>query len=144
MRDVKLLTYKRQQPMSAEVKEKLIVYRPALAERERASGASKKTDLAIYRAVFGEAYRFSGLDDDGPGYTSSLDTTIALVERVLPGWAREVSFWDGLARASLWECDREGWHGSKSIKETATSKTEPLALLTALFRALIAQMEKAE
>ena len=70
--------------MDAGTKEKLIVYRSVLAELEKASGSSKKTDLAIYRAVFGEVYRFSGLDDDGPGYTSSLDATIALVERVLP------------------------------------------------------------
>lgn len=75
--------------------------------------------------------------------TESLDATIALVERVLPGWAREVSFWGSTARSSLWECDPEGWHSSRGIKTSAASKSEPIALLTAMFRAKIAQMEKA-
>ncbi|MBS7697836.1 MULTISPECIES: hypothetical protein [unclassified Chelatococcus] len=143
--------------MSAEVKEKLIAYRSVLADLEKAGGADIWLDRAVSIALdqpwdWSVDWRGWGYDEAGKSieqekafpYTSSLDAAIALVERVLPGWAREVSLWGNLARASLWECDREGWHGSKSNKVTATSKTEPLALLTALFRALIAQMEKAD
>lgn len=77
-----------------------------------------------------------------PEWTASLDATIALVERVLPGWLI----------ASIGQDDHKAWHAelrkghitSFSTVSLAGAPTPPLALLTALFRALVANMGGAE
>ncbi|CAH1657459.1 hypothetical protein CHELA1G11_13048 [Hyphomicrobiales bacterium] len=77
-----------------------------------------------------------GMVWDSEPFTSSLDATIALVERVLPGHQINLHWYIVHAEASI---------GSASHPlAQAVAPTPPLALLTALFRALIAQMEKAE
>jgi hypothetical protein len=129
-----------------------------LADLERASGADRDLEIRIATTVDGWTLErrgkdkktwlyqdrdksWSGRKDPSPyGYgayprlTNSLDATIALVERVLPG--------------AHWDVDKTGSAGIR-IKDgpevwNGPYATPPLALLTALFRALMAQMEKAD
>jgi len=75
-----------------------------------------------------------------PHYTSSLDSALALVERVLPGW------WWGVSGATKPACDAllyEPSPGGFRQKIKASAKTPTLALLAATLRALIAQQSDA-
>lgn len=86
-----------------------------------------------------------GLIWDSECFTSSLDATIALVGRVLPGVSPSVGQ----------NIHHKTWHAYLQIlgddgepliigRFASEAPTPPLALLTALFRALIARMEKAD
>jgi len=70
-----------------------------------------------------------------PHYTSSLDSALALVERLLPGWEWRVE----RQSADLWI------HLPKHCQKLACAKgaTPALALLAALLRALLAQQSDA-
>lgn len=112
-----------------------------LAERcERGSGWNSALDKAIMRAL---GYSWRGMDywhDDGETiwkgrtcFTASLDASVALLERVLPGW------W--------WALNQEGesvfavhvWRLMVDARGEATSPAR--ALLAAILRALAAKDE---
>ena len=96
---------------------------------------------------WGELGKFGQrLYDAPPNYTASVDAAIALTERMLPGWARSVSKWHkGDATCVLTECHEEKdglwWHNSHDLVMEAGHKTEQLAILLALFKALLAKEE---
>lgn len=71
-----------------------------------------------------------------PSYTASLDASIALVERKLPGAELEMTNLYGVARVTLFDVDNS-FHGEDHCNRLQT------ALLIALFKALQAQ-EKGE
>lgn len=122
-----------------------------LADLEKASGADRELDAKILTVLLGMqdlgyVYEiddwYYSLDGDEinppfPSPTGSLDATIALVQRVLPGWAWSV-FDDG--HAWLWPDQKRDLLAGFQ----ARASTTPIALLTTMFRALIAQMEKAD
>ncbi|CAH1661907.1 hypothetical protein CHELA1G11_12004 [Hyphomicrobiales bacterium] len=120
---------------------KLEECKSVLAELEKASRADKGLNDRIWVCLCWADlyYHFAR---GRWHFTGSLDATIALVERVLPGWLI----------ASIGQDDHKAWHAelrkghitSFSTVSLAGAPTPPLALLTALFRALIAQMEKAD
>ena len=66
-------------------------------------------------------------------WTASLDAAIALVKRVLPGATYEVTTTGMRPGASIL--------AGAGIGAGAYAPTPPLALLTAMFRALVAKME---
>lgn len=80
---------------------------------------------------------FTTYREDIPTYTSSLDATIAIVERMLPGWRKAIGenvhtgYWQGrvyrLRDDDIFE--RYGCHGT----------SPQLAMLIAMFRALEAE-----
>ena len=79
-------------------------------------------------------------------YTRSIDSAVSLTERVLPGWfwrgghipvphwtgSRNVSCWAHISRTDASNCDRRD-------EATGWCETVPLALISALLAALIAQ-----
>jgi len=118
-----------------------------LADLEKAGGADPRLDHAISEI-------FSHLNSDGlptgflqqfrvvwqkTPWTASLDATIALVERVLPGWE-----WIRKSPGTMTVYDPDIPEKTWAVHYDARGATPPLALLTALFRAKIAQMEKAD
>lgn len=68
-----------------------------------------------------------------PEYTDSIDGAVALVERCLPGW-----IWDASSTGTAWVQSPGGDHFSGQIKPYKP----PLAILSALLRALLAQEER--
>lgn len=75
--------------------------------------------------------------DISPMYTASLDTSLALVERVLPEWLKGVQEWSF--------ADRRPWVATLTDPQCSIqplrveAKTPALALLCALVKALIAE-----
>lgn len=126
----------------------------SLLERvEKAEGASSELDEAVALALCDE-HRFAQLAGatDGVGcmmyryghhafhsalrVTASLDAALALVERVLPGWAVDITRFSrtGLGRARLWQ-------NYDGLREYCCDRaaTPALALLAAMLKALISQ-----
>lgn len=103
-----------------------------IARLEAAEAGSRELDLVVVRAV-GEDARLLGW----PPYTTPLDAALALAERVLPGWAVEVSRINaGTSRctANIWTpSQREGQLGSGRVFVDAP--TPALALVIATLRA---------
>jgi len=135
-------------------------YKSVLADLEKASGWDRDLDTTILTVLLGMQdlgyvyeidnwYYSRDGDEINPAFpspTSSFDATIALVERVLPGACP--SFFQNVYNKT-WSAyfhilgeDDEPRMVRGSLFEGAA--TPPLALLTALFRAKIAQMEKAD
>lgn len=141
----------------------------AVIERlEKATGPDRELDARIHAIIElpssdWEACEKSIISGDGlvtwhylnksqitaraPSYTASIDAAIALTERMLPGWARVFKY---LASQSAYvflieyERGEDGlwWHNTgEHLKIKASHKTEPLALLLALFKALLAKEE---
>lgn len=134
-------------------------YSELLSRIEQASGPDREIDADIDVLLFGgetvwkqanytmEMYPASRraskshiggfANEHVPLYTASLDATVALVERMLPGWTI----------ASIGQDDAKGWHAelrkgfrtSYSTVQLGGATTPSLALLTALFRALEAK-----
>lgn len=122
-----------------------------LARVEKAEGSDRELDARFW--CLGEGVKFSHLssqreaiiffrpgqngscrEDGRTPYTTSLDAALALCERVLPGWLREVSEQSSLR----WMAEvMEG--GDAEISAISAAKTPALALLAAMLRALIAQ-----
>lgn len=124
---------------------------------EKLTGPDPAVDEAIHVNVSGvtaewqEYKQANAYHKDGswvsigpiPPYTASVDAAVALVEKVLPGWARYVEYIDGIdpkfkehpAQADLWLIPARS-QGRKVERFRASAPTEPLALLLALFRAL--------
>lgn len=75
-----------------------------------------------------------------PLLTSSLDATVALIERVMPGFARQVAYIPNIptrktdAEAKLW-LPAQQTRGWKKEAFSGEGKTEALALLAALLSA---------
>ena len=75
-----------------------------------------------------------------PRLTASLDATVALIERVMPGFARHVAYIPNIptrktdAEARLW-LPAQQTRGWKKETFSGDGKTEPLALLAALLSA---------
>lgn len=74
-------------------------------------------------------------DERLPAYTSSLDASLALLERVLPGWVGEIST-IGCATIARPGIKRPAFHGD--------ADTPALALCIAIVEALIAQEQETE
>jgi hypothetical protein len=134
-----------------------------LADLERASGADRDLEIRIATTVDGWTLErrgkdkktwlyqdrdksWSGRKDPSPyGYgayprlTNSLDATIALVERELPGWE-----WLRKSPGTMTVYDPDIPEKTWAVHYDARGATPPLALLTAMFRALVAKMEGAE
>ncbi len=98
-----------------------------LPQVKAATGRDHDIDLAIAHIVGHVTH-----DDEAPAYTASVDACIALIEHALPGWHWHVGYGpDGVfPYASV----RKG-----HIQFEAESTTVPLALLTALLEACVAQ-----
>ena len=73
-------------------------------------------------------------------YTASIDAAIALVERMLPGWKIEI----GIANDATCVLYSHDYSVRESVfGPTGQSKTVPIAILIALFRALEAKEQAA-
>lgn len=119
----------------------------SLLERVRAAtGPDRELDYAVSRFADGELARHSSLHLP---YTASIDASLALVERLLPGWR-----W-GISSHSLKDgVYQEGPHAGlprhvdgfrahvtersalRPMPSIADARTAPLALLAALLSAL--------
>jgi hypothetical protein len=107
---------------------------------DAATGPSREIDAAIYCALVWIDPPVRGV----PSYTASIDAALALVERLLPGWAFNVCFRD--------DGDTTGDDGGWSVEfrrpyewlPFSTATTAPLAILKALVAALIAQEKNDE
>ncbi|WP_427023063.1 hypothetical protein ACP4J4_10505 [Aureimonas ureilytica] len=69
-----------------------------------------------------------------PSPTSSIDTAVYLVEKVLPGWDHGYESGDGIAFGKVWS---QGRHDDTVVRGEA--RTPARAILAALLRAKIAQ-----
>lgn len=105
-----------------------------LIERcEKATGPDRELDVAIWQALcWKDHYRDIA---KGTVFTASLDASVALVERVLPGWHWSLdSFGEATAfdssGAFLVAADDEHYGHNKHL---------PLAILAALLRSLLAR-----
>ncbi len=102
--------------------------RELLERVEAASGPSRAIDYAVGDAIDPKEWRLC------PSYSASLDASIALVERLIPDHelflAREGRSWWAVMGDDQTTPDGSLW-----------SPTAPLAILSALLRALISQAE---
>lgn len=106
----------------------------ALAERvEGATGPDINIDYAL-AAEFGRPWVL-------PRYTASIDAALGLVERVLPGaiWYRCHGDDFNVKSVEVWwrESERHEWIIAEALDKGST----PLAILSALLRALLAKGE---
>jgi hypothetical protein len=131
---------------------------------ERATGTDREIDALIavvldgyfvLPAKFeGDGPRYGYIDTEGaeviPGhagdmlvrkYTSSIDAALALAERKLPGWTWSVDIHDRVeGNANGWAWARLATPNSLDFTtHRATAPTPPLAILSALLRALESQ-----
>lgn len=126
---------------------------PSLIERLKAAeGPSRELDFDIASALGlcqtrnGVAYQWSEAGSTSylyypPEFTASLDATIALVERKLPGWSFGFIADPHVSNVLAWvepESHYEGRHGGRYSSKTTTPA---LALLAALLTALQEQEE---
>lgn len=135
---------------------------------EKAEGPDRELDHMLHHALVGpigdvirhhETKKFIMADVIAAEITTSIDAALALVEKVLPGW-----FW--LLRAPADDCDEpgrffanlqspdfdaiahetpDGWRTEMlaGVDGYSYGDTAPLAVLSALLKALIAQEEAA-
>lgn len=82
----------------------------------------------------------SKFDRSIPAYTASIDAAVALVERVLPGWAKG---FDGGPKTRIAFVDQHD-HDDRMFgaRYTAEGPTPAIALILAALRALHAQEER--
>jgi hypothetical protein len=130
----------------------------ALTNRlEQSTGPDRELDGHIFETLGGaewrEAYRrvqepcgcphetavHDAKDRFAPRYTASIDATVALVERCLPGWSWEcrASGTGDRGQATVWNPSRAP--GNNQEQRAYNCASPAIALLTALFRALEAQ-----
>lgn len=117
--------------------------RLALIERvEKATKNDPRLFRAVYMALLPEPGPFNRSAADaaiieafivGGAFT---DAALALLERVLPGWAVEMERWKSECSAKLWECDDKGWHRGGTGRSEAIAATLPLAIIAATLRAM--------
>jgi hypothetical protein len=124
---------------------------------DAATGPSRELDCSIFQVLSGPRWARvcvpKTVNEDGwlwqhdetgattkeDPYTSSIDTALSLVERLLPGWAFNVCFRDDGDTTG----DEAGW--SVEFRRPyewlpfSTAPTAPLAILKALVAAMIAQ-----
>lgn len=108
----------------------------ALSKIEGLSGPDRELDAAIIRSLAGgsrdhwfDAWGEWTSDDKAPPLTASLDASLALVERLLPGWSWRIG-------------NRPGggaWVKLGTSHQEYLGATPALAILAALFKVLIAQ-----
>lgn len=96
---------------------------------EQLTGPSREADAQIYRALVVDTPM-----PNGPEYTASLDATIALCERVLPGW--QWAAWGGAIEIGS-STPRCMAHVSDGRQQWTASDTPnaAIALLIALLKA---------
>jgi hypothetical protein len=105
-----------------------------LARVEKAEGPDREIDAALQRLIGGEHIHWGcGLLVNG--FTASLDASLALVERVLPGWLRELQEY-GEPDSFWWVTLRSYPFG---IAFGGRAATPALATCCALLKALIAK-----
>lgn len=104
-----------------------------LARVKAAKGADRELDIALTDALLSPSSSTSP-------FTSSLVAAIALVERLLPGWCRQ------LVRHRIsgsWRNDVCLWDPDEADEDVGACESEgatlALAIIAALLRALIAQ-----
>lgn len=80
---------------------------------------------------------------DGMGLSASIDAALALVERVMPGWSIEMVR-TRYCTVEMWKADEEGFFnsGRDPIVRRTEGATPPLAILSALLKALISQSKE--
>lgn len=107
-----------------------------LARVEQATGPDHELDRDLSIALLGESERQLDPPPEGgaQAYTSSLDATLELMQRVLPQWAMEASRYGhpGGARATIWP---EGLRPERYHE--ASCATLPLAVLAAILKAMM-------
>ena len=103
---------------------------------EEATGPDRELDVELWVIDPKDSEPESAI----PPYTASLDATVALIERVMPGFARHVAYIPNIptrktdAEARLW-LPAQQTRGWKKETFSGDGKTEPLALLAALLSA---------
>ena len=128
---------------------------------EQLEGPSREADADIYIALFIPAERVGRIDRlggcvgwwpkdapyvsaiDVPAFTASLDAAVALVERVLPEWKKQLfENWDGLWIARVTGARRT--FGTDYMRERAPagSPNGAIALLIAALEALAYEQSK--
>lgn len=88
---------------------------------------------AYWRATIDGNVYDTGTSYMSPHYTASVDATLALVERCLPGW-----WLHGLGKSplhGLWWCTLYSLDAQKAV-EVEEADTAPLAILSSLLKAL--------
>lgn len=129
-------------------------YTDIIDRLEKADGPSRELNLAIFRLFHPEYDGYvegrGGLvhPNDStdmrelsnvrwPAYTASLDAAVALVERMLPGWAKGVD--DGPETHLAFVDTNDYSVRMFGARHTAEASTASIALLIAMFKALQAQ-----
>lgn len=106
-----------------------------LLERlEKATGGCAELDNAIYQwaEMLPVEQRWPV-----PHYTSSIDATLALAERVLPGWEKSHGkvYWSfDLEGKRVWVCRMNYWRSVDFVPRSA-APTLPLAICIAVLKA---------
>lgn len=134
-----------------------------LTRAENATGPDREIDGGIWKAltektgdvwsdnIVGDVWHLQDPQDtiayEPPPYiTASIDAALALCERMLPGWAWQVSKIEGVpSRAPTRDCEVRLWlpgirtQGLPVETVTADAATPALAILAATVRAILAQ-----
>jgi hypothetical protein len=116
----------------------------SLLERVReATGPDRDIDQAIREAIDGKMMERQLLWRETFPYSASIDASLALVERLLPGWTiASMSQQDD----KTWFCElREGFltsYNRVAMSETGYDKGRPTTLPLAILQALLAALNK--
>lgn len=118
-------------------------YKDIIERLSNAEGPDRKIDIAIGKLLPPERIESDGSwheENDMvrfPVVTASIDASLALVGRMLPGWARG---FDAGPKTIIAFVDRHDFSDRMfGAKYTAEAPTAPLAILLALFKALEAK-----
>jgi len=76
-------------------------------------------------------------------YNGSMDAALSLFDSVLSGWViSSIDWkWGDLVEANVWRVDGEGWHTDGLPKAVGASSSPACALLIAIIKAKIAELE---
>lgn len=117
-------------------------YQDIISRLEKATGPDRELDADVFFALGGERYGallkwpgecvYFGVF---PDFSASLDATIALIERVLPGWGYTFHKDDENTATSLWTPEGKAAEQHYQVQGNTLS----LSALAALFHALEAK-----
>lgn len=130
--------------------------RDLIAKLEALDGPNREVDAEILGSLDGEHNLITRYYDAVIGWdtinglgvrtyghpaplTASLDAAVALVERVLPDHAREMSVWPGSCHVTILMTDENGFHNSSMGRFEALHEIEAITLLIATLKALEAR-----
>lgn len=115
-------------------------YAEIIDRLEKATGPDRNIDVFAWTLIIGIKPRhtfFAGRDEHVEKITASIDASVALVEKMLPGWAHG---YDKGQKTCIGFVDRHDFNDRiTGARFTATGASAPIAILIALFKALEAK-----